>query len=584
MDAKAPMAAWSFPTILRTLRTSLLPALTVAFFYSALAKISFLVTIPPGNISPIFPSAGLALAAVLIWGRPALLGVWLGSFMANTSSFYDGTLHMHSLLQAIVVGTGVGLGAMLGAYCCATLVRRFCRSQDPLENGGNVLILVGVGALLCGLISPSVGVSCLTLAGYISWEQYSFSWLIWWLGDASGAILLAPFILAWHKKIPLNWNWKKSLEALLLSLITLGLCYFVFAQNMPIEYSLLPMMLWAAFRFGIVGSTFIALVIAILTSISTSQGNGPFIGKTVVQSLLLLHSFLAISTLCALLLAAVLAHLEQVQKQVAKQRDELETAFVHLQMSQEQLASSEAKAMISTLVASVTHEVGTPMGNSVLATGTMRDQTKEFQRSFESNQITRTQLSTYLNQIEVGTEMLQLNLTRAKTLLASFGHLAVDQASEQRRRFDVAQLMKEILLSLHPSLKHKQQQIVLNIPEGIIMDSLPSALAQIAINLINNAFLHAFHERSEGVLSISAELHQEHLHLVFSDNGIGMSEEHLAQLFRPFFSTKIGQGGTGLGMAIVDNLVKKTLHGEIKVRSKLGQGSEFDLRLPMNLS
>jgi signal transduction histidine kinase len=581
MDAKAPLTAWSFPTLLRS---EFLPALTIALLYSVLAKISFLVTIPPGNISPIFPSAGLALAAVLIWGRPALVGVWLGSFMANINSFYNDTLPTHFIWQAVMTSCAIGLGAMLGAYLGATLVRRFSHHQDPLNSGRNVLVLVCIGALLCCLISPTVGVTSLSVAGYIPWENFTFSWLTWWLGDASGSILLAPFILAWHKKYHVQWQWKKYLEALTLSVMTLGLCYFVFAQNMLLEYLLLPMMLWAAFRFGIRGCTLIAVVIAIFTSISTSNGNGPFIGKTVVESLLLLHSFLAVSTLCALLLAAVLAHLRQVQQQLSKHRDELESAFVRLQISQQQLASSEAKAMISTLVASVTHEVGTPMGNSLLASTTMREHTMEFQRLFESESMTRTKLSAYLSDMSMGTEMLRINLSRAKTLIDSFGHLAADQASEQRRRFDLAVLMKEILLSLHPTLKHKQQQVVVTIPDGIIMDSVPSALAQIAINLINNAFIHGFDGRTEGVLSISARVQNEQLHLVFFDNGVGMSAEHLSKLFTPFFSTKIGQGGTGLGMSIIHNLVKKTLHGEITVHSELGQGTQFDLRLPIKLS
>jgi signal transduction histidine kinase len=224
------------------------------------------------------------------------------------------------------------------------------------------------------------------------------------------------------------------------------------------------------------------------------------------------------------------------------------------------------------------------MGNSILASTTMREHTLEFQHLFESEKITRTKLSAYLSDMSMGTDMLRINLTRAKTLLDSFGHLAADQASEQRRRFDLAALMNEILLSLHPTLKHKQQQIVVTIPDGIIMDSLPSALAQIAINLINNAFIHAFDGRAEGVLQISAQVQDEQLLLVFSDNGVGISAEHLPKLFTPFFSTKIGQGGTGLGMSIVQNLVKKTLHGDITVSSELGKGTQFDLRLPLKLS
>lgn len=115
------------------------------------------------------------------------------------------------------------------------------------------------------------------------------------------------------------------------------------------------------------------------------------------------------------------------------------------------------------------------------------------------------------------------------------------------------------------------------------MDSLPGPLGQVVINLVNNAYLHAFEGRSHGVLTIQARQEGEQVLMAFVDNGVGMAPDHLAKLFVPFFSTKIGKGGTGVGMAIVRNLVGKTLGGRVNVSSVLGEGTRIDLVLPCAL-
>jgi len=178
---------------------------------------------------------------------------------------------------------------------------------------------------------------------------------------------------------------------------------------------------------------------------------------------------------------------------------------------------------------------------------------------------------------------LQRNLQRAVDLLGDFRQVAADQASEQRRVFDLAEVVAEIVHTLSPSLKLHPHRVVVDIPAGIVMDSLPGPLGQIVINLVNNAYLHAFEGRSDGVLTIDAKQEGDQVLLRFADNGVGMSAELLEKLFVPFFSTKIGKGGTGLGMAIVQNLVAKTLGGRITVASAPGQGTRFDVVLPTTL-
>jgi signal transduction histidine kinase len=175
------------------------------------------------------------------------------------------------------------------------------------------------------------------------------------------------------------------------------------------------------------------------------------------------------------------------------------------------------------------------------------------------------------------------NLQRAADLLNDFRQVAADQASEQRREFDLASVVQEVISTLTPTLKRQPHRVVVEIPGGIRLDSQPGPLGQIIINLINNAFLHAFEGRTDGVLTIRATMLGHQVKIQFEDNGVGISQENLVKLFEPFFSTKIGRGGSGLGMAIVANLVQKTLRGKISVRSQVGQGTSFDILLPLKL-
>jgi signal transduction histidine kinase len=251
-----------------------------------------------------------------------------------------------------------------------------------------------------------------------------------------------------------------------------------------------------------------------------------------------------------------------------------------LHRSQAELARSEANATITTLAASVSHELSTPLGNSLMTSSTMVEQGRSFEKLFNSNQLTRSALAGFVQGILEGNDLILRNLHRADELLQSFRQVANDQTSEQRRYFDLAVTVQEILATLAPTLKSSPNRVVMDIAPGIMLDTFPGPLGQIVINLTNNAFLHAFEGRSDGVLTIRAQRVGDRVQLSFSDNGVGMSEATQARLFQPFFSTKIGQGGTGLGMTIVDNLVRR-LGGVLKVQSVLDGGTTFDIEFPV---
>lgn len=270
-----------------------------------------------------------------------------------------------------------------------------------------------------------------------------------------------------------------------------------------------------------------------------------------------------------------------LEQRVQERTQALEEAMFKLQRTQDELALSSARATLSALIASVAHELGTPLGNGLMAATTCQDVSKRFHERMQGGLLRKSELVDFVQEIRDGSMLVERNLFRAVELVGKLKQVAVDQVSEQRRRFDAGHTIVEVLDTLRPSLKHKVQQLQLELENGVWMDSFPGALGQVLINLVNNAFLHAFDGLDGGTVRIGLRvLPDQCVELVVADDGVGMSAQVQACLLQPFFSTKIGQGGTGLGITIVDDLVRKALGGTLSVQSTPGAGSAFCMVLP----
>lgn len=272
-------------------------------------------------------------------------------------------------------------------------------------------------------------------------------------------------------------------------------------------------------------------------------------------------------------------NLEVTRQKEAEVRINALNTSLEAQM-QEALTRSEARATLGTLIASVSHEMATPMGNSMMTASTLSAQAQQFEAQMAAGTLRKSELAQFVAQVRDGNTLLLRNLERAVALLKNFRQVAADQASEQRRSFDLQQSLREVLDTLAPSLKRQSHRVLLDAPEGIKMDSYPGPLGQVLINLINNAYLHAFEGMEHGEVHVTASATADQVTLVCKDNGRGIAPETLEKMFQPFFSTRIGRGGTGLGMSIVENLVKATLGGSLDVQSAVGQGTTITITLP----
>ncbi len=272
---------------------------------------------------------------------------------------------------------------------------------------------------------------------------------------------------------------------------------------------------------------------------------------------------------------------ESLEGQVDQRTGELRAAnaslretLSQLRTTQTQLIESEKMAALGNLVAGVAHEVNTPLGVALTAASHLQRQCEKL----AAEQVPSEQA---VKQVSKSASFIENNLRRAADLVRSFKQVAVDQSSQERRKFELRSYIEEILVSLHPNLRRHAQRIEVECPSDTVVDSYPGALYQILANLLVNSINHGFAGGAQGTISLVVTVQDGQVELVYTDDGRGMDEGLVARVFEPFFTTRRGQGGSGLGMHITYNLATKILGGSIDCWSKEGQGVRFTLRFPV---
>jgi len=272
--------------------------------------------------------------------------------------------------------------------------------------------------------------------------------------------------------------------------------------------------------------------------------------------------------------------LEKTNKQLYHSNKELKTTIDELENTQGQLILSEKMASLGELVAGITHEVNTPIGLGVTATTHLSVLTKEINHLFQSENISKEELDEYLYESLELTESIHYNLSKAAYLMKSFKQVAVDQASDQKRVFNVKTYLNEIYRNLKHKIKRKNFKFIVNCDEKIELKSFPGPFSQIITNLIMNSIIHGFKYTDDGNISISVQEHANNLVLLYRDNGMGIQEKHLEKIYDPFFTTNKDQGGSGLGLNIIYNIIVTKLNGTIHCTSKEDEGVLFKIIIP----
>ncbi|PYJ80849.1 MAG: hypothetical protein DME73_08625, partial [Verrucomicrobia bacterium] len=496
-----------------------LPAISVlTLIYLIAGKLSLHLAFVHKSASPVWPPAGIALAALLVLGFRVWPAIFVGAFLVNLTTVGN-----------IFTSFGIASGNTLEAICGAWLVNRFAGGPRVFDRPQGVFTFA-LAALISSAVAPTAGVSSLAVGEFAQWSNYWPIWLTWWLGDASGDLVVAPLLVLWSvSATQRKWNRKQAVEVSVLLLLLVLLAETVFggwfpisAGNYPISFICGPIVIWTAFRFTPRETATGIFVLSAIAIWGTRHGFGPFILQTENQSLLMLQSWTAALTITAMAIAAAIAERNRAQAAIEQQKETVE-------------AANRTK---DNFLAMLSHELRTPLTPVMAALDTLES---DGPRSSES----KTSLSMIRRNVELESQLIDdlLDLTR----------ITKDKLQLRFGTLDAHEVINNVVEICRPEAQARNLKLNLNLRGGTHHVSGDAAkFQQIVWNLLKNAIKFT---ADHGEITISSSNPEPQLlAIAVHDTGIGIQPEIMNRIFDPFEQGERAfqrrYGGLGLGLAI----------------------------------
>jgi signal transduction histidine kinase/CheY-like chemotaxis protein len=533
-------------------RPDLLVLTALFALYVVAGKVGLSLAFIHPSASAVWPPTGIALAAFLVLGHRAWPAVLAGAFVVNVTT-------AGSVATSLGIAAGNTAEGLLGAY----LVTRFARGLRAFDRAHDVFKFAALAAGLSTMISATTGVTCLTLAGYASRAEAGRIWLTWWLGDAVGALIVAPLLVLWARTTPAERPRGRRLETGILFLATILLGLAVFApdgalfglRTGPLTFLSTPPLVWAAFRFTPREAVTLLAVLASIAIGQTLRGAGPFAPATGNESLLLLQAFLATVFLMIMPAAAVVGE----RRRAAQEREDL--------LAREQAARAEAERAgraKDAFLATVRHELHNPLAVIISAVSVL-------ERAGDADDVAVRARGTIRHQIT--------HLSRLVDDLLDLAGVSGGRIVLARRPLDLAGSVQRSVSVLRDTGCLDRHVVDVRV-EPVWVNADPARLDQIVSSLLTNATTYT---PPGGTIRVRVGQQGAEAVLRVEDTGVGIAPERLPRIFDaagPEERRDRRHAGPGVGLALVRRLVE--LHGGRAVASSEGpgSGSAFIVRLP----
>ena len=307
----------------------LLVLVILAGVYFVAGKLGLMLAMVHPSATAVWAPTGIALAAFLRLGLGVWPAIFVAAFLVNLTT-----------AGSVTTSLGIALGNTLEAAAGSALVTRFAGGSPAFDRAADVFKFTGLAALASTTVSATCGAATLALTGYADWANYGAIWSTWWLGDAAGALIVAPPLLLWSAGRPVRWSPGRWLEALLVLLTVIGVGRLVFSGSIPLPVQRLPFLgipplIWLAYRFGQREAATATLVLSGIALWGTVYGFGPFAQETPHAALLSLQAYMSVITLTALVLAAAVADRRRADEERLKEARERVRAYEALETSEE---------------------------------------------------------------------------------------------------------------------------------------------------------------------------------------------------------------------------------------------------------
>lgn len=271
---------------------------------------------------------------------------------------------------------------------------------------------------------------------------------------------------------------------------------------------------------------------------------------------------------------------QKLVKDIADRNEELKASNEILRLTQLQLIEKEKMATLGNLVAGIAHDISTPLGNTVMAASYLSNEITQLQRLFESGSMSRSKFEHFMRDAKEASQSVLRNIDLASHQMTSFKDIAVNQSNDIAQSIRIHHYLNEIVSTFHSRLKKTNHKIEIEGDPELSFITFPGALSQVIANFISNSLVHGFEGKDGGNIRMEFVLIEGMLSIIYEDDGKGISKDMIDRVFDPYFTTKRGAGGSGLGLHIVQTIVTEVLSGTIAVESEPGIYTRFTCLLP----